>query len=440
MATLSAEQTLSNLASEIGLNDRFFEVVELVQGMGGAVDFSKPVVLSGIRQNNRIHASLPLRKALVEEALSGRTYAGPFFKQVVASRVLGLDPEFFSPSVGTDLREFLTRISADENHFGFVQYSRGKNLSDEWARFLLETTPQDLGEKDRLLDLARSLVENECETSLKWLLEARPELLSMTDSDDKFWPVAKASKSSAWVWDALMEAGADPFAPQVKNGKPLWRVLVPQKTTVSTPEGGTLRARIEEWIRNERKNMPSAQRVLAETYLIEAGLQCLTHNCSDAERSRELGKTQAQLNSLPAQWVNHVPSGSGMPAALLLLFRRRVFSGKGSEPEYEGLKWAQALDKNPVWTSAMSPYCALCVKVFLAMHNKKDLVASPPSPEECELLQSPEVYGFFKKIEGDKKAMLGVKVSPEVVLAQLKSHRLAHKLPAPSSSGSHPRF
>lgn len=431
---LSPEQTLSNLAYGVGLSTPFFDVVDLLKQLNASIDFGASVALSPKVQTAQKIKQAPLRRALVEEALSGHVYPSGFFSPDNAERLLAMDPLFFSPSGGTDLLAFLGRVSITDGGLGFTSTYRIPEKSDAWVVAVLKHTDQSLESHDRLLGLAGLLMELDCPSALKWLCATHPALTSMQDGEGKFWVAAKASRASGWVWDALLEVGVDPFAPQYTAGVPLWRTLVPKKTTVSIPEKGSLRERIEGWLRENRRTMPVEQRVVAESYLIEVGLRCLSPSASADDKQRKIGPMQAHLNTLPAQWVNHVVPGRGMPASLALLSRVVPNQSRNQPADKEGLQWAMAIDKNPVWREALSPYCGLCINVFLALYKKKDLMREPLPPEQLALVQHPQVHGFF--VEEEKK--LGAAVP--LLLTQLKSQWLDRTLPAPSATASKPRF
>lgn len=431
---LSPEQTLSGLAYETGLTIPFFNVVDLLKQLNASIDFGASVALSPKVQSAQEIEEVPLRRALVEEALSGHVYPWGFFSPDNAERLLRMDPLFFSPSGGTDLLTFLGRVSVTEGGLGFTNPYRTPENSDAWVLTVLKNTDQALESHDRLLGLAGLLVELNCSSALTWLCSTYPALTSMQDAAGKFWVAAKAPRASGWVWDTLLEVGVDPFAPQNTAGTPLWRTLVPKKTTVSVPEKGSMRERIEGWLRENRCTMPFEQRVAAESYLIEVGLRCLSPSASADDQHRKIGPMQAHLNSLPAQWVNHVVPGRGMPASLALLSRVVPNQSRNQPADKEGLQWAMAIDKNPVWREALSPYCGLCINVFLALYKKKDLMKEPLPPEQLALVQHPQVHGFFVEVE--KK--LGAAVP--LLLTQLKSQWLDRTLPAPSATASKPRF
>lgn len=435
MASLSAEQTLVNLALKLSFKEEFFQVLELLEDSEVKLDFSAPVLLSGQGRESKKGEQWPLRKALVEESLSGSVYPSDYFRPENAERLIRFDPLFFSPEEGTDLLAFFARVKASENGLGFTETYRHSDRSDRWVQYILENTDQGLGDPARLLELGKHLVNLNCPQSLKWLMEHRPALQTMPDESGKFWMTAEASKGSAGIWWALLEAGMSPFATPDDTGAPLWRALVPKKTKITFPYENSLRFGVEEWLRQNRKTMPAEHRAMAERYLNEVGLSFLSSTPAKEEQYLKMDKLLKHLDTLPSHWVNHVPSGNNMAASLLFLFRMKEVAR--DKVEYEGMQWGLALDQNEAWKSAMTPMSRLCLTVFLIMRKKKSFEDSSLSADVIPCLQAPEVQAFFKYVE---KKGRGTLADAQAVLARLKSRALDHTLPAPSEKQSKPRF
>jgi len=435
MAALSAEQTLVNLALKLSFKEEFFQVLELLGESGVTLNFSASVLLSGQGRGSEKGDRWPLRKALVEESLSGSVYPHNYFSPDNAERLLRFDPLFFSPEQGTDLLAFFARVRGSENHLGFTSNYGNFEQSDRWVQYVLENTDQDLEEPQRLLELGKYLINFNCPHSLTWLIQHHPALQTMPDESGKFWMTAEASKGSAGIWWALLEAGMSPFAMPDDTGVPLWKTLVPKKTKITFPNEKSLRFGVEEWLRQNRKTMPTEHRAVAEHYLNEVGLSFLGSTPVKEERYLKMDKLLQHLDTLPSHWVNHVPSGSNMSASLLLLFRMKEVAR--DKLEYEGMQWGLALDKNEAWKGAMAPFSRLCLTVFLIMRKKKNFEDSLLSADEVPFLQASEVQAFFKFME---KKGHGTLDAAQAVLARLKSRALDHTLPAPSEKHSKPRF
>ncbi len=438
----TTEATLLKLAHDCPLNDNFFRVVDLLKSSGQRIDFSKPVALTkrpGVISDKKKPDSLPLRNALFEEALEAGNFVSQFFRAERIAQLKAADPLFFDPEKGVSLTVLLDRIISSENDMGFPKYgNHGSVQGDAWLKAVFENFPVLVEDVDYSRVLARQTMALNCPEAFLALLKGCPSLTTAVDDKGRFWLVQKNHTHPAWVFNALQDAGVDMFRPEGKSGAPLWRSLVPVQSKLSIPEEGTLRKAVEQWIRQERKNASPDRRAFIEEYLIESGLRFMSSSPVEEERMMPVSKMSVHLHSLPAAWVNHMPTGSDLPASLKLLFRKvKGYDTKKRSDVLvpEGARWAEMLAGDPAWSKALSPFNSLCVKIFLVLHGKDDLLKHPPTKEQIDLVQSPGLHGFFQKVKKETG------LSADSVLVELKNLWLDHTLPAPSSvAPGRPRF
>lgn len=309
---------------------------------------------------NKSAGSAKLSDALLSLAKPDH-YMVKFFYPEAAHVLMALDPEFFNKRSPDDKASWVEHTligwskSAEADRHGFKAGPGGE--ADQWLCTILPTLSDDTLTS---VELWLAVLKLDLAESAEILVKHRPNGWAHQQSSGKP-DIAKASMG--WAWDRALESGVDAHAKSSK-GVPFWRACLPSSSVLDAPDG-SLRERIEEWAKEEKKKNLHGFKEEFGAYVKACCLAKINNYSGPNAWGKKSMKQKIEvLNQMPNTWVNEDVNG-GLGWLFVMSFKEDM------------KEWVQKLSANSGWMSEINknPLSLLALNVILH-HHKLPLTSS----------------------------------------------------------------